>query len=279
MKHITSISEIAASYDGFIIDLWGVMHDGTALYPGAVDALRYLHAEGKKAVFLSNAPRKAAKAQVVLDRLGGDRAHYHSVITSGQVAYDWLASESSHGPRSYYLGPGKDEDVLNGLEGYEQTDDPAKADFVLNAGFEVDFQPEAEIEPTLSKLRNIQLPLICINPDMEVVKQDGTRMLCAGWVAGRYEALGGTVHYIGKPHRAVYDTAFAALSGCNSLLAIGDNLLTDIKGANAVGIDSLLITGGILKSEAGHAPTEAELALSIEETGATPTYIADLFAA
>lgn len=277
MQFIPSIHDIAENYDAFIIDLWGVMHDGTALYPSAAEALSYLHEQHKPVVFLSNAPRKADKARLVLDRLGIDRAHYQSIITSGQVAFDTLQADPFLGTAYYYLGPGKDEDVLEGLDGYYQVDDASKADFVLNAGFEQDFQSETAIEPTLQTLLSHQLPLYCINPDLEVVKIDGTRMLCAGWVATRYAQLGGTVHYVGKPYRQVYETCLSILQFPPRVLCIGDNLLTDIRGANTMDLDSVLITGGILKSEQGQHPSEAHLATLCEETGATPTYVAELF--
>ena len=263
-------------YDSFIIDLWGVMHDGTTLYPGAADALAAIHAAGKPAIFLSNAPRRAEKAQVVLDRLGIPRDHYQQVITSGEVAFQWLRDEKPYGPNYYYLGPSKDEDVLDGLDGYNQVATPEEADFVLNTGYEVDFQPHDDILPTLKKLKAANLPLVCINPDMEVVKQDGTIMLCAGSAAAAYEAIGGTVRYVGKPHADVYTTTLGALGAGKTPLCIGDNPLTDIKGANAAGLDSLLIMGGILYTSQKITEEEAALTACTSQ-GATPTHIAPSF--
>jgi HAD superfamily hydrolase (TIGR01459 family) len=278
MKKITRITEISADYDGYVIDLWGVMHDGTTAYPHAKEAIAQLAAQGKRVVFLSNAPRRAEMARVTLDAFDIPRAHYQEVISSGEVAYDHLKSGSVYGKRYYYLGPSKDEEVLDGTE-CVRVETPEEADFILNAGFEYDFQPVEEIETLLQKLLACELPLICINPDLEVVKIDGTRMWCAGWVAQRYDALGGKVVYYGKPHVDVYAAAFARLDGVakERILAIGDNLLTDIRGANAAGIASLLITGGILTAEAGKAPDDATLQVAMAEAAATPEYLADLF--
>lgn len=275
---ITSIAELSDHYDAYLIDLWGVMHDGSTLYAGADAALAHLRAKGKSVIFLSNAPRKAERAIKVLSRLGVDPQHYDHMVTSGQMAHDTLKTHETYGSHYYYLGPTKDEDVLGGLD-YEQVKKPDDADFILNAGFEYDYQPEAEIEPLLVRLAALELPLLCINPDLEVVKQDGTRLLCAGRVAGRYEQLGGLVDYIGKPHQAIYHHCLNLLSNMapSQVLAIGDNLLTDIKGANAMGIDSLLIKGGIMASEHGTVPDGDQLATHYMQTGATPTYVADRF--
>lgn len=240
------LQDIVAPYEALIVDLWGVIHDGNALYPGVSETLAWLHAQGKPVVFLSNAPRVSDKARAVLDKLGIDRAHYLDVITSGQVAHDLLDQDHDWlGTKYYYLGPSKDEDILADLHAYQKVNDPAQAQFVLNTGYERDFQPHEEVLPTLKKLQQHQLPLLCVNPDHEVVKIDGTQMLCAGTLADEYAEMGGTVEYIGKPFEDVYERAFNLL-GTDKVLAVGDNPLTDIIGAQEMDIDSLLITGGIL---------------------------------
>lgn len=275
--HLTSLTEITGKYRGAIIDLWGVIHDGSALYPGAAEMLQHLRAQHTRVVFLSNAPRQAHKAQEVLDRLGVAREWYDAIVTSGQVAHDALAATPRWGKRYYYLGPEKDCDVLADLDfenvGIEQ------AGFILNAGYEYDYQPEAEAEPLIAKLLARKLPLLCINPDYEVVKQDGTQLLCAGALAQRYAELGGEVHYVGKPYPEVYETCRNLLGlGNADILAIGDNLDTDIRGANAQQIVSALITGGILARKLEPATDKhAALQALIAESGTTPTYIANYF--
>jgi HAD superfamily hydrolase (TIGR01459 family) len=278
MKPITSIHDIAEQYDAFLIDLWGVMHNGTQLYSGAKAAIDALHGAGKQLIFLSNAPRKAEAAEAKLLEFGIAREQFVQVVTSGQVAHDQLAASNPYGAHYYYLGPSKDEEVLDGLAGLSCVAHPFEADFILNTGFETDFQPEADIEPLLQALRAENLPLLCVNPDLEVITPRG-QLLCAGWVARRYAQLGGHVDYVGKPHKAVYETCFNLLQDGARICAIGDNLLTDILGANGVGIDSLLITGGILKSESGEHPGPETLRALCAEAGAEPTYVAELFCA
>lgn len=265
-------AQIAAKYDGFIVDLWGVVHDGTLLYPGAAETLAYLHAQKQPVVFLSNAPRVASKAIDVLTRMGIPRDHYINVVTSGQVAYDWLASGAPFGKKYFYLGPGKDEDVIAGLPDFQRVNDPEAAEFVLNAGYQYDHQPDKEVLPVLQKLAALELPFLCANPDMEVVKQDGTHLPCAGAVAALYEGLGGRVTYVGKPYSRVYEACRKLLGG-RKLLAIGDNPSTDIKGANEARIDSLLITGGVLKVRYGKLLDVAEAFGVSGEVGAKPHYV------
>ena len=299
MQIISSISSIIDEYDAYIIDLWGVIHDGTQAYSGALEAVKHLKAKGKKIIFLSNAPRQASKAKITLDRLGITKNLYDKIITSGQAAHNQLSECEANGEpfsqseallgggeysstnlkqtkktKYYYLGPSKDEDVIADLKNYSKTNNPEEAAFILNAGFEYDFQPEAEIMPTLERLIQNNLELICINPDMEVVKQDGTKLLCAGWVGGKYAELGGKVKYFGKPHARVYELCFEYFGGDKRILAIGDNLDTDIKGANKMEIDSLLISGGILKRRIDNGEVLEEI---IKDSGSIPTYISSLF--
>lgn len=255
------LSTIIANYDALLVDLWGVIHDGQTLYPGVAETLAHLHAAGKPVVFLSNAPRVSAKACEVLDRLGINRAHYVDIITSGQVAHDLLEGDTDWlGSKYYYLGPGKDEDIIADLPEYTRVEKAEDADFILNTGYEYDFQPHEEVLPLLQKLHALKLPLLCVNPDLEVVKQDGTQQLCAGAVAEAYLELGGEVEFIGKPYDDVYDAAISLL-GTDKILCVGDNPLTDILGAQEANLDSLLITGGILAIR-GEAP-------DLEAIGAT----------
>lgn len=267
------ISQHLEHYDGLIVDLWGVIHDGSTLYPDAAATLALLHRMKLPVLFLSNAPRVAAKARQNLDRLGIPPAHYVDIITSGQVAHNFLARESG-AKRYYYLGPSKDEDVIADLPHYTKVSEPQEADFILCTGYEYDGQPHEDIIPLLVQL--LPLPMLCVNPDMEVVKQDGTQWLCAGAAAAEYGRLGGRVAYIGKPLGEVY-TACREILGSGRFLAVGDNPATDIKGANDAGLDSLLITGGVLKTRYGDAITEADAREICRIAGVNPTYVLPSF--
>ncbi|MDX2095282.1 MAG: TIGR01459 family HAD-type hydrolase [Alphaproteobacteria bacterium] len=265
-----NLEEIIGNYDAFIVDLWGVIHDGTHLYPGAAETLALLHSLNKPVVFLSNAPRISAKAQGNLDRLNIPRSHYLEIVTSGQVAHDLLARDASPKRRYYYLGPSKDEDVLDDLPNYQRVDEPAEAGFILCTGYEEDGQPHEEIVPLLLQL--LHLPMLCINPDMEVVKQDGTQWLCAGAVATEFTQLGGKVAYTGKPFPEVYQVCKLLLGNLRTL-CVGDNPATDIKGANEAGFDSLLITGGVLKARYGEQLSHDQAREICAIAKVTPTFV------
>ncbi len=269
--------DIAANYDAFILDLWGVIHDGVEMYPSAAACLAELHAAGKHVVFLSNAPRRAVVAEQGLKRFGVPAAQFERVITSGEVAHHWIASGQGAylGDRCVFIGLEADLPVLQGLS-LERVAHPDQADFIFCAGYDYLFQPPQDQETRLKKCAARNLPMLCINPDYEVVRQDGSVIYCAGHLARRYEELGGKITYIGKPHKVVYDAVFEHFAGIpkDRILAVGDSLHTDIAGANAAGIASALITGGILKRE-----MEAGVALEtlFTQQRARPEYVLPAF--
>lgn len=248
-----SLTAIADNYDGFLIDLWGVIHDGHDPYDGAKDALKSLRAAGKHLVFLSNAPRRAWRAVEKLDDMGITPDCYDHVLTSGEVTHDFVKS-GAHGYGNKYLmiGPSRDDGLLDGT-GYERVYNAAEANFAIVTGFSMD---NSEIEhdiPTLEACFKHKLPLLCANPDIVVVRLDGSRSLCAGVVANTYAEMGGEVINFGKPHKNAYERAFELLhiKDTNRIAMIGDNLDTDIKGGNENGVDTYLIAGGILAEELG----------------------------
>lgn len=244
------LSAIVADYDAFVLDLWGTLHDGVALYPGAVDCLRRLSETGKPVVFLSNAPRRASAAQEKLDELGVDRAWYRDIVTSGEATYRFLADRNDPwiarlGKRLYHLGPDRDSSVYDGLD-YTLSGTPAGADLVLNTGVRCFSHDEADYRDEMDAALAAGLPMLCANPDREIVRQ-GARVICAGALADVYVAHGGEVHWIGKPDPAVFALCLARLGIADPAraLMIGDSLHTDIAGARAAGLPSALITGGI----------------------------------
>lgn len=275
MEFYPSLASIASKYDGFILDLWGVIHDGTALYPGVKPCLESLRRQGKKIVFLSNAPRRAAKVEEKLNELGITPDLYDHVLSSGEVAYNFLALPEHliDQQKYYFLGPEKDADLLDGLA-YERVTDLEDAQFILGVDVEYHGQQVAELEPYLAEARRHNLPMVCVNPDIEVVKQDGTHIWCAGAVAQHYQGMGGEASYFGKPYAAVYEAALALLDTIkrDAILAVGDNIDTDIKGGNENAIDTALVTGGILAREMPN-PSPYELRELCERKAAVPTFV------
>lgn len=284
MQHVASIAELLPHYDGFIVDLWGVIHDGTALYDGVIETLAAVQAQGKALVLLSNAPRRAATSRRGLAQFGIGPDHYNGLVTSGEATYMQLQAHYRD-KRCYYLGAGDERDFLDGLS-LRMAERADHADFVLNTGHRYPMQPLSELKEELEILAWLDLPMLCANPDIEVIKIDGTRYPCAGELAAYYQTLGGRVQFIGKPYPLVYVQAKAvladAIADANAqprLLAVGDNLDTDIAGAANQSLDSLLITGGMLRERLhrGGRSDAALVTVMAGEREARPTYYTESF--
>lgn len=274
------MAPFARDYDAVILDLWGVVHDGARLYPGALDCLERLQGAGKRVVVVSNAPRRALAVVETLRGLGIPERLFERVITSGDATrlalarrtHPWYAALG----RAYlHLGPERDARLLEGLD-YRMVGAVEEAEFVLATGV-VDREDELErYEPLLAAGVGRGLAMVCANPDRAVVRS-GRRELCAGALAERYAELGGEVSYEGKPYPLIYELCFEALEGVKRrrVLAVGDGLKTDIAGAVGVGIDSVLVTGGLLADAWGVArssPPDAELlAAACAAAGAEPS--------
>jgi HAD superfamily hydrolase (TIGR01459 family) len=279
------LSAVADRYDGFILDLWGVLHDGVRPYPGVIDTLQQLRRRGKRAVILSNGPRRAASLARRTDEIGITADLYDELHSSGEETWRLLKERpdpaADLGRRVFPIVPERDRDLLAGLD-LEVVASPAAASFLLVTGLAHAAETVADYEQALSAGAAHGRPMLCANPDLEVVRE-GVRELCAGALAARYEALGGSVHYVGKPHPAVYRTCLAHLGSAarSRILAVGDSLRTDVAGAAGVGVDSLLVLGGIHAEElAGAAdshPDPAKLAAACAKAGQWPTYAVPAF--
>ena len=282
---VPGLAALAADYDGYILDVWGVMHQGGPAYPEALACVRRLREAGKRVVFLSNAPRLAGQVERVLNGKGVDAALYDAVVASGDAVRRALADPArlpfdGLGTRYHLLGPPGSDDVLGGL-GYTGAG-IADADFLLGIGLDDGRDTVEEHEPILQAAAARDLPMICVNPDLRVIRL-GVQEPCAGALAVRYEAIGGRVRYYGKPYADVYDLALAALEVPPArVLAVGDGLATDIAGANAAGLDSLLITGGLLADALDLAPGQTPNAQALDDacraadarpTAALPAFI------
>ncbi len=249
LRAIAGLREVAADYDGFILDLWGLVHDGATPYPPSRDTFLALKAAGKKTLLLSNAPRRAYALVEAMTKMGLERALYGEVLSSGEAVNQALirrddAFFQTLGRRCYHLGPPRDQSVFDNT-GLEITRDLASADFVLNTGPGELHETVDTYEPVLQAAAKLNLPMVCANPDL-VVLRAGNAVVCAGALAKRYADLGGKVAYRGKPDPAIYHLAVAQLGlPAKRIAVVGDALETDVKGANAAGLDSVWCTGGI----------------------------------
>jgi HAD superfamily hydrolase (TIGR01459 family) len=266
MRHLDGIAPLASHYDGFILDLWGVVHDGVKLYPKARHTIQRLRERGKRIVMLSNAPRRAAMAAAGLTRLGIEPDLYDGVMTSGESVWHALRTREDPwfaglGRRAFFLGPGRDLPLLEGLD-VELALTPAEADFVLNVGADeaVDDRRLEPHRPALEACLAAGLPMVCANPDIIIVR-DGVQILCAGALAQLYAEMGGDVRQRGKPDAAVYGPTLAMLDvPPGRILVVGDALRTDIAGAAGVGLESCWVLDGIHDLAGKPEQAEAEAA-------------------
>ncbi len=261
MRLLEGFAPLAEAYDGFIVDLWGVVHDGVAPYPGAIETLANLKRLRKRVVLLSNAPRRAEAAAAAMRAMGIGDELYDAILTSGEAVHRALRDRTDPwfarlAPPLYHLGPARDRNVFDTL-GLPEAGAPEEAGFVLNTGPDDHLagQTLEQFLPLLRRCLAAGLPMICANPDLEVIR-GGVRVLCAGALAEAYAELGGEVRSLGKPDPAIYDTVLALLGLCDRtrVLAVGDSLRTDIAGAKAAGIESAWVIGGIHAAELGAPP-------------------------
>jgi HAD superfamily hydrolase (TIGR01459 family) len=253
---LPGLETLAERYETFIVDLWGVMHDGVNVFPAALDCLRRLKAGGARIVILSNAPRRASAVAARNAELGIDPELVDLVMSSGEVAWRHLKDRPDPwyralGRRCHQLGPARDLGMREDL-GLDFVEDPAEADFILLTGAVGMRDRVEDYQGYLSAALDRGLPMVCANPDWEVIR-DGAREICAGAIAKAYVRMGGDVRYHGKPDREIYDACLAPLGSVDRgrVLALGDSLRTDVAGAQGAGIDAVFVAGGIHATELG----------------------------
>lgn len=249
---LAPLSELIDRYDGILCDIWGVLHNGDAAFSDAVDALWSARASGRFVILITNAPRLSKDIYPQLARLGVPRDAFDTVITSGDVTAQLIAKQPD--APLFQFGPERDKSILEGLT--NPIVDYSDAKLCLLTGPLDDTIETTDIyHDLLEQMHDNAVEMICANPDL-VVRSGNRMVICAGSIAQRYAQLGGKVSFAGKPEPAIYEEALrraASLTGRDipksRLLAIGDGLATDIKGAADNGFDVYFIVGGIHASE------------------------------
>ena len=241
MKKLDHLAEIYTSYDTFIIDLWGVMHNGVKLNPKAIEAVDNLMKNKKKVVFLSNAPRPSRDVKKFLNQLKMEDRYLKNILTSGEAAMHAL-QKHKYGKFFFHLGPKRDDSVFFKIK--ENNTSLEKCNFILCTGLFDNHRDDLNYYKQLLK-NYIDKKLICTNPDLTVHRGD-VEEYCAGSIANLFESVGGKVIYFGKPYKEIYKMCFEA---GEKTVAIGDNLNTDIRGANNMNIDSIFISNGVHRAE------------------------------
>ena len=236
------LKSVAKKYDLFFIDLWGVVHNGIKVFQDSISVLEEISNLGKEYVLLTNAPRPNSDVIKFLKKLGLDDEKSSKVYTSGQGSLNYLSNEKKN-LKFFHLGPDRDFNLFKNFRSFKQSkaDD---ADYIICTGLFDEHENLEFYKKYLSPF--IDKEMVCTNPDLIVDRGDITEY-CAGAVAKIFEEIGGKVKYFGKPHSLVYEKSINNKN--KSVLCIGDNLNTDIRGANLQHFNSLFILNGIHKKE------------------------------
>ena len=240
---IEGLSSIVNNYDLFYIDLWGVVHNGIRLHDQAIAVLKKLLEMNKNFVLLTNAPRPNQTVRTFLEKMGMEEEIRNHVFTSGEAALNYLKKFYLL-EKFFHIGPPRDFDLFNDFKN-NQSKELDNCQYLLCTGLFDDHDKDLNYYKELLK-KHTNKKMICTNPDL-IVDRGNQRELCAGSVAMVFEKMGGEVVYFGKPYPEVYNQSIN--NSKKRILSIGDNLNTDIKGANLLNYDSLLISNGVHKNE------------------------------
>lgn len=268
-----TLDELAERYDSFLIDQFGVLHDGEAAYEGAIDALKRLKSAGKRVVLISNSGKRSVPNEERLVALGFARDSFDHVLTSGEVAWHLLADEMigdtiPAGGKCLLLSRDNGGSAIDGLD-LAWADDGTDADVIMLAGSRGDEWEMAVYEQLLAPAAARDVPCICTNPDKTMLSRVGRRF-GAGAIAETYARLGGRVTWIGKPYPEIYRAALATLGNPDprTVCCIGDSIEHDIAGGAGAGLGTAFVNSGI------HADADArELAGHFEAYGVTPDFM------
>ena len=261
MRKLNHLSDVFDDYDTFVIDLWGVIHDGIKLNAKAIDAVDQLKKKSKKIVFLSNAPRPSAKVVDFLLKLKMNKDYLSNVITSGEAAMHAI-NQNKFGKKFFHLGPSRDNSIFEKVK--ENKTNIDNCDFILCTGLFDEHENDLDYYKKFLAEHNSK-KLVCTNPDL-VVHRGNKKEYCAGSIAKIFESLGGIAVYYGKPYKEIYEMCFQKNE---KVLAIGDNLRTDIKGANNLKKDSLFISTGVHRDEFNN---DSELEVLLERYKVNANY-------
>jgi len=237
------LSSIADNYQLFYVDLWGVVHNGVSLHKEAIKVLKEITKKNKDYILLTNAPRPNHAVKIFLEKLGMEKEIRNHVFTSGEAALSYLKKNLLN-RIFFHIGPPRDFDLFKDFK-KNKSDSIESCDYMLCTGLFDDHDKDLEYYKDLLE-KSLKKKMICTNPDL-IVDRGGKRELCAGSVAMVFEKMGGEVIYFGKPYPEVYNQSINNKN--KKILSIGDNLNTDIKGANLLNFDSLIISNGIHKNE------------------------------
>ncbi len=247
---INGVNNLTNDYDIFLVDAWGVLHDGVDVFDEAICCLKALKDANKTVIILSNAARRSSKLVQEMDKLGVPSDHFDFLFSSGEEAWQAMFNRSEQyqlewGRQCLYIGNERSRSLLDGLD-IEEVSSLDQASFMLVTGVENMQDSVEKYDNLLLGAASRNLPMVCANSDRIAVR-GGVPYFCGGALAIRYRKLGGRVFEFGKPHRSIYERCLSVLPDIpvSRILAIGDSFETDMPGASNMGIDALFVTQGI----------------------------------
>lgn len=246
VERIQSLKDITPHYDVVLCDVWGVLHNGIAPFLDAATALAEARQNGASVVLITNSPRANDSVAIQLDGIGVPRDAWDRIVTSGDVTRALIRQGP---PNVYFLGADRDLSLLDGTDAFAVKEKDAAA-IVCTGFFDDETETPEDYREQLTRFADRNIPMICANPDLVVER--GERLIpCAGAIAALYETLGGETRIAGKPHRPIYEEALQQATELREMidparvLAIGDGMPTDVRGALSEGLDLLYISAGI----------------------------------
>ncbi len=253
-KFCQGISDISDSYNAFIIDQWGVIHNGEKAYEGAVECLKELRARKKYIIILSNSGKRSDENKQRLKQFGVGPTLYDEIVTSGEITWQGLNKQDDGffkniGERCFVMSRDNDTSIIDGLENVKVVDKMEDADFLLIAGSDAPKKTLVDYyEPLLRTAVRRRLKAICANPDSRILIGNN-QTFGPGMIARRYEDFGGVVYYIGKPHKPIYQHCIELMQAKEiypgQTVMVGDTMAHDIIGAAGVNIDTCLVKNGL----------------------------------
>ncbi len=277
MKRITGLSDIADQFDLYLVDQYGVLHDGVAAYPGVIDGLARLRSRGSRVIVLTNSGKDASQNRARLAALGIEGSYVHAVVSSGEVGRHLmrsgaLGSRFAIGATCCVIGRSGDRYAVS-ADDFSLVDRPADAAFLVFAGSDAPRTSLEAYRTMLTPAAQAGVPALCVNPDLTMIR-DGELVAAPGAIARVYESLGGLVDYVGKPDGAIFRHALQVAGTWTEgrVVMIGDSPEHDVAGAKAMGLRTLLVRTGIHQSLA-----EPQLLGQCEACGGTPDFLAPAF--
>jgi HAD superfamily hydrolase (TIGR01459 family) len=269
MREISGLAEIADRYDAFLIDQFGVLHDGGALYPGALSALEGLHRLGKPVAILTNSGKRSAANRARVLAFGVRADLFKAVLSSGEVAWNAL-SDGEHGTirSAFIVGRSGDDYAFDDL-GFKLADAAERSNLILILGSNVPATSLDDYRAILAPASAKRILALCCNPDRQMLTASGL-LPGPGAIAAVYEELGGPIAWIGKPFPPIYRHAVKLLGDPDPsrTLSIGDSIAHDVRGGHDAGLANALVRTGV------SAPLDEEgLKSAMMREGVEPDWI------